>query len=90
MFKHYYVTDLFGRTDEFYVGATADIKALYKSIRRNKSTLLCPWHIDMPKFSDKKNIYALCIDEENYIHIVNSDTMLSILINNELYIREVV
>ena len=82
MFKHYYSTDLLGKTVEFYVGATADIKALYKSIRRNKATRLYPMFCDSPKFSDNKMVYALCVNyDTGYIFVVNSDTMLSMIVD---------
>ena len=74
---------------EYYVGETADIKAMYKSIARNKITGLCPEFEGSPKFSDKKSVYALCIDEFNYFSVVNSDTMLSILLDNNIVIVEV-
>ena len=68
-------------TDElYYVGATSDIKAIYKSIRRNKCTNLCPMFCESPKFSELKTTYALCISD-NYITIINSDTMLSMIID---------
>lgn len=88
MFKHYLVT-FEEVTCEYYVGATENVKALYKSIRRNKSTGLMPAFCGSPKFAEGKSVYALCIDENNYITIVNSDTMLSILIDRELDVQEV-
>lgn len=85
--KHYYesIPEDYGfcherNYREYYVGKTADIKAMYKSIARNKSTDMCPLFCDFPKFSEYRQVYALCIDENNYITIINSDTMLAILL----------
>ncbi|MCM1327305.1 MAG: hypothetical protein NC249_11860, partial [Lachnoclostridium sp.] len=64
----------------YYVGATADIKAMYKSIARNKNTEISPMFCDAPKFSEQKQVYALCIDKDNWLTVVNSDTMLSLIL----------
>lgn len=66
---------------EYYVGATSNIKALYKSIRRNRHTNLCQKYCDTPKFSESKSMYALCIDELGFVTVINSDTMLSMIID---------
>lgn len=77
------------RYSEYYVGETANIKSLYKSICRNKATNLRPMFCGFPKFSENKSIYALCIDDKGYVTIINSDTMLAILIDPELDVKEV-
>lgn len=59
-----------------YIGNTADIKAMYKSIARNKHTELMHIFCDAPRFSESKRIYAL----DNNISIVNSDTALYMLL----------
>lgn len=83
MFKHYIYQDN-DNMQEFYVGKTSDIKALYKAIRRNKSTNLYPLFCDTPKFSESKLIYALCIDEDGGISIANSDTMMYLICMGEV------
>lgn len=75
-------------TDTYYIGKTSDIKAMYKSIVRNRTSNLSRMFLTTPKFSDSKDMYALCINNENYVTIVNSDTMLSILMDNNLHIVE--
>lgn len=69
---------------DYYVGETADIKALYKSIRRNKWTNLVPLFVESPKFSENKSVYALCIENDKYVSVVNSDTMLHMIITGEV------
>lgn len=73
--------------EEYYVGATADIKAMYKSIARNnfKGTNLYPLFGEPARFSENKSVYALCINtDENYITIVNSDTMMYLICMGEV------
>ena len=69
----------------YYVGETADIKAMYKSIRRklekDMSMSLELLFVDFPKFNPNKSVYALCVDERGYITVVNSDTMMSIIVD---------
>lgn len=84
--KKYYLISEHGSVESYYVGETADIKAMYKSILRNRTSNLRPMFCDFPKFSDNKSIYALCIDEfAGWVSIVNSDTMLAMIISNEVY-----
>lgn len=68
----------------YYVGTTEDIKALYKSIKRSETTDLIPMFCEQPKFNMNKNIYALCIDENQYFYIVSSDTMLRLIIEEDI------
>ena len=65
----------------YYVGQASDIKAMYKAIRRNKVVNLYPMFCKCPKFAENKSIYALCINEDGFFTIVNSDTMLKLIIN---------
>ena len=68
----------------YVVGETADIKAIFGSIARAKETNLVPLYSEHPKFSTKQ-IYAICIDSiENWFYIVDSDTIMSMIIYNEL------
>lgn len=71
-------------TTTLFVGTTEEIKALYKSIQRNSPTII-PTFCDPPKFSDNKMMYGLCIDDDNSMQVVNSDTALSLLFNNNEY-----
>ena len=87
--KHYYENNietsdysLEKKFREYYVGETSDIKALYKSISRNKSSDLCPAFSSFPKFT--KQVYGLCIDEYNNVYIISSDTILYMIINGML------
>ena len=75
-----------GAISLYYVGHTADIKTLYKVIRRasNKgNTCMYPMFCDFPAFSPNKEVYALCVDTENdwNVTIINSDTMLSMIVD---------
>lgn len=81
--KYEYVDVETGEVSFYFVGATSDIKTLYKAIRRASykgSTNY--WHYDMdtPKFSSYKSVYALCIDSDGSFHILNSDTMLALIV----------
>lgn len=72
-----------GEVSFFYVGKTSDIKTLYKAIHRasNKgNTSYWLYYEDEPEFSLWKAVYALCIESDNSIHILNSDTMLSMIV----------
>lgn len=89
----YNITD--GEVDEvFYVGSTADIKAVYKSIVRNRSrhwsdgecTNIAPLFMDSPVFSKKRAIYGLCIDRDNWITVVNSDTLLMSILSGDIVV----
>ena len=75
-----------GAISLYYVGHTADIKTLYKVIRRasNKgNTCMYPMFCDLPAFSLNKEVYALCVDTENgwSVTILNSDTMLALIVD---------
>ena len=70
--------------ETFYIGNTDEIRAMYKSMSRaaykGGRTDLYPRFADPPKFSDWRRCYGLCIDEEGYFTIVNSDLLLSLLL----------
>ena len=63
----------------YLVGEKKDIKAIYKSIARNKNTDIFPLFNGYPIFADRW-IYAICIDNKsNAMTIVNSDTILGMI-----------
>lgn len=69
----------------YYIGNTDEISAMYKSMSRaaykGGRTDLYPRFADPPKFAEWRRVYALCIDENGYFTIVNSDLMLSLLLS---------
>lgn len=67
-----------------YVGETSQIKAMYKSIARNKDTEIRPLYSDEPQFSETKQMYGLNIEEDKWMTVVNSDTVLHILMQEGL------
>lgn len=72
-------------TYEYYVMGTQDAKVTYKAIVRawnKENTLLSPLFCDFPVLNPAKEIYAICVDCAGYVTIVNSDTMLSMIVNN--------
>ncbi len=73
----------------YIIGETRDIKALYKSIQRayrKGLTDICPFFWDS-KFNLLKATYALSINEQGDMIVMSADTMLSILLDND--VREV-
>jgi hypothetical protein len=38
----------------------------------------------MPRFDERKRVYAVCIDEDNMMTVSNSDTVLSMIIDGEI------
>lgn len=44
---------------EFFVGKTEEIRAIYKSIARNKNTRITPAFSEFPRFSENKQV---CLD----------------------------
>lgn len=72
----------------YYVAETATIKSIYKSMRKawgREVTNLCPMFCDFPKFSADKSVYAICVDvEEGYFQIVNSDTIMLMILENTI------
>ena len=74
----YYKSD-----ENFYIVADkATIKGIYKAISRH-SECISPIHCSFPIFSEHKAIYALCIDDNGWMSVVNSDTMLAIIIDGD-------
>lgn len=71
----------------YLVGEATEIKALYKSITRaakNGNTGLCPRFLDFPVFNENRRIYALCVDFAGYVTVINSDTMLSLILSGDV------
>ena len=84
MKRYEYVNPETGAISDYYVGHTADIKTLYKVIRRASykgSTNYWPYDMSTPKFSDYKSVYALCVEGDGSVHILNSDTMLALIVD---------
>lgn len=70
-------------TETYICGATADIKAIYKSIAR-QGGFYFPRYTEMPKFSESKQVYAICLEDDGQITIINSDTMLAMVLAGEV------
>ena len=71
----------------YFVGSTTTIKALYKSIDRASkkgNTGMCPLFFDFPCFRESKMVYALCVDHNGFMTVINSDTMLSMIVSGEV------
>lgn len=64
-----------------YVGKTEDIKAMYKSINRNKHCNISPFFCSIAKFSDRKEVYGIVIEPRQngsqYMSISTSDIIMS-------------
>lgn len=67
-----------------YAGETREIKAIYNSISRNRSTDISPLFCKTPYFSEKKQCYAICITSNKSMTVLSSDTFASMLVNDEL------
>lgn len=66
-----------------YLGTKEDIKAMYKSIARNKNTAIVPkFGGSSPKFT--KEVYGLLIDKRNWMSIINPDTFALMALGDEL------
>lgn len=90
MKKYEYIDQETGEVSFYYVGATSDIKTLYKAIRRASykgSTNYWPYDVNSPKFSPYKSVYALCVEGDGSVHVINSDTMLSLIVDG--VVREI-
>lgn len=81
MIKKYYGVN---EKEEYYVGATEDIKAMYKSIARNESSGIIPLFCENAKFSISRQVYALCISDSGFVYVVDSDTMLSLILSGDV------
>lgn len=69
---------------EIYMGETAEVKAMYKSIARNQNTNLMPLFSEMPKFSENKRIYGIRIDKRGFMTILTGDCFASMFLSGEL------
>lgn len=70
-----------------YIGTTADIKALCKSIRRaseKESTNLYFLFGGAVRFSENKQVYGLVISDDDTVTIITSDTFAMMLVSGEL------
>lgn len=70
-----------------YIGTTADIKALCKSIRRaseKESTNLYFLFGGAVRFSENKQVYGLVISDDDTVSIITSDTFAMMLVSGEL------
>lgn len=69
----------------FIVGDTMEIKAIFGSIVRAKETDLVALYSEHPRFNTDKQIYAICIEPvAKWFYIVNSDSIMSMIVHNEL------
>lgn len=72
----------------YYVGRTDEIKAVYNSMLRaygKEVSDLCPMFCDRPQFSAWNSVYAICVNvEEKYFQIVNSDTIMLMIIEGSI------
>lgn len=90
MKKYEYINQETGEVSFYYVGATSDIKTIYKAIRRASykgNTNYWPYDVNSPKFSPYKSVYALCVEGDGSVHVINSDTMLSLIVDG--VVREI-
>ena len=74
-------------TGVVYIGTTADIKALCKSIRRaseKESTNLYFLFCGAQRFSENKQVYGLVISDDDTVTIITSDTFAMMLLSGEL------
>lgn len=70
-----------------YIGTTADIKALCKSIRRaseKESTNLYFLFGGAVRFSEYKQVYGLVISDDDMVTVITSDTFAMMLVSGEL------
>lgn len=70
----------------YYVGETLEIKRMYSALRKaiNKgNTNLMFLFVEKAVFNSDKQTYAICI-EDGFILVVNSDTMLSLIVSGDV------
>lgn len=67
-----------------FLGSVDEIKALYKSIVRNKHTNIYPTFDDFPKFSVWKAVYALLIYDNKQMLVINSDMFAMMLLDGDI------
>lgn len=82
-FKKYECVDVeTGEVFLFFVGEKADIKTLFKAFRRTyRKGNTNFWPGAKPKFSPEKSVYALCITSDGGVSVLDSDTMLALMLD---------
>lgn len=85
----YFNNGSFIEESEYFVGYKSDIKAMYKSIRRNncKTTSIHPLFCDFPMFNEHKEIYVLCIEDNYFMTVMNCDRFMELMFKPELHIH---
>lgn len=75
------------RESLYYVSTTAEIKAVFNSIYRGimkSNTDLMMLFSEKPIFNAQKQVYAICVNDNRYVYIINSDTMLSLIVSGDV------
>ena len=72
---------------EFFVGKTEEIRAIYKSIARNKNTRITPAFSEFPRFSENKQVYVIHVDMIGRMTLLTSDdfTLMLLKENSQKY-----
>ena len=70
--------------DVYYIGETAEIKAMYKSIARNRNTNIRPLYGDAPKFSPYNQVYGILIDKDGWMSVITSDVFAWMLVSGDI------
>lgn len=78
--KKYRTTKAASETCVYYVGQNEDMKAIYKSIARNRHTAIKVWYFHAPRHSEYNQIYALRIDKNGLLTVANSNEIQAFLI----------
>lgn len=65
---------------QLFIGETKEIEAMFNSIVKNRNTDIRPLYAEKPIFSENKQFYGLLVDHDNWMTVVNSDTVLAILL----------
>lgn len=69
---------------EFFVGETQEIRAIYKSIARNKNTTITPVFSGTPKFSENKQVYVIHVDMIGWMTLLTSDDFALMVLEGKL------
>lgn len=69
---------------EFFVGKTEEIRAIYKSIARNKNTRITPAFPEFPRFSENKQVYVIHVDMIGWMTLLTSDDFALMLLEGKL------
>lgn len=76
-----------------YIGYRADIKRLYGRMLKKEG--FCPLTLNFPKFSEKKDVYGILVDDMEYsedgnwdgcryrFQVITNDTILELLFLSE-------